>query len=402
MNPKQPVKLSKNERRVLCGILGKPTATDKELADYLSMSQSTLTTIRQRLRGKGFYRLAAAPLMQNLGCEMLALIHTDFNPMVPLEERVQKTSKVVEASPEIFFSVGELQKGFSLSFSKNYTELGKINDARTTVFGGMQLIEKEYPKEMLFPFDASTIYRFLNFAPLVASHLGIKLPGIASADSSSEFRQSAPLSLSGTEKRVYHAIIKSPEASFKELSATLGISGKTLSLVKARLEGRGLKSECDNCSLGTIDKSELKSHSGFLKTIAIPDLKKLGLEILALHIIRFNPQNPPSDIVRSTLTTDHDILVILRKFEGLRISAYANYDECEKDRMAMFRYLRGQNYVVDVPFVRTFSLNSVVIIKDFDFAPIVKKILNTPESGARTGGKRGGAAAAENRIGRRG
>ncbi len=357
MNPKQSIKLSKNERRVLCGILGKPTATDKEMADYLSMSQSTLTTIRHRLRGKGYYRLVAAPLMQNLGCEMLALIHTDFNPMVPLEERVQKTSKVVEASPEIFFSLGELQKGFSLSFSKNYTELGKINDARTTVFGGMQLIEKEYPKEMLFPFDASVVHRFLNFAPLIASHFGIKLPGIASGDSPSEFRQSAPVSLSENEKMIYHAIIKSPEASFKELSAALGVSGKTLSLVKARLEKRGL-----------------------LKTIAIPDLKKLGLEILALHIIRFNPQNPPSDIVRSTLTTDHDILVILRKFEGLRISAYANYDECEKDRMAMFRYLREHNYVVDVPFVRTFSLNSVVIIKDFDFASIVRKILGIRES----------------------
>lgn len=355
MNHRPPPKLSKNERKVLCGILAKPSATDRELADYLSMSQSTFTTIRQRLHGRGYYRLAAVPLMQNLGCEMLALIYTDFNPMVPLEERVQKTSKVVEASPEIFFSAGELQKGFSLSFSKNYTELGKINDARTMVFGGMQLIEKEYPKEMLFPFGLSTIYRFLNFAPLVASHFGIKLPGIASADLPAEFRPSVPVVLSENEKRVYHAIVKNPEASFKELSAALGVSGKTLSLVKTKLESRGL-----------------------LKTMAIPDLKKLGLEILALHIIRFNPQNPPSEIVLNTLTTDHDVLVILRKFEGLRISVYPNYDECEKDRMVMFRYLRGQNYVADVPLVRTFSLNSVAIIKDFDFAPIVRKILGVP------------------------
>lgn len=352
--------LSKNEQKALCGILAKPASTDRDLAEYLGMRQSTLTVIRQRLRKKGYYRLLAVPLMQNIGCEMLALIHTDFNPMVPLDERIQKTSKVVEASPEIFFSLGELQKGFSLSFSKNYTELGKINDARTTVFGGMQLIEKEYPKEMLFPFEASTIYRFLNFAPLVASHFGVKLPGIASGDSPAEFRAGAPVSLSDTEKRIYDAIIANPESSFKQLSAALSISVKTISHIKSRLESRGL-----------------------LKTIAVPDLKKLGLEILALHIIRFNPQNPPSDIVRNTLTTDHDILVCLRKFEGLRVSIYPNYDHCERDRMLMFRYLRQHNYVADVPFVRTFSLTSSAVIKDFNFAPAARKILGIREAAAQ-------------------
>jgi DNA-binding CsgD family transcriptional regulator len=321
------------------------------------MRQSTLAVIRQRLRKKGYYRLVAVPLMQNLGCEMLALIHTDFNPMVPLDERIQKTSRVVEASPEIFFSLGELQKGFSLSFSKNYTELGKINDTRTTVFGGMQLIEKEYPKEMLFPFEASTIYRFLNFAPLVASHFGIKLPGVASADSPAEFRPASKINLSETERRVYYEMARSAESSLKEIGARLKLSGKTVSAIKSKLESRGI-----------------------LKTIAIPDLKKLGLEILALHIIRFNPQNPPTEIVRNTLTTDHDILVALRKFEGLRISVYPNYDQCEKDRMSMFRYLREHNYVVDVPFVRTFSLTSVAVIKDFNFAPILKKILDVPDT----------------------
>jgi DNA-binding Lrp family transcriptional regulator len=321
------------------------------------MRQSTLAVIRQRLRKKGYYRLVAVPLMQNIGCEMLALIHTDFNPMVPLDERIQKTSKVVEASPEIFFSLGELQKGFSLSFSKNYTELGKINDTRTTVFGGMQLIEKEYPKEMLFPFEASTIYRFLNFAPLVASHFGIKLPGIASGDFPAEFRAGSHVSLSETEKLVYNAAISKPESSFKELATALALSVKTVSHIKFRLQSRGL-----------------------LKTIAVPDLKKLGLEILALHLIRFNPQNPPTEIVRNTLTTDHDILVSLRKFEGLRISIYPNYDQCEIDRMQMFRYLRQHNYVVDVPFVRTFSLTSSAVIKDFNFAPAARKILGIRET----------------------
>lgn len=345
--------LSQSERRVLCGILANPTATDKHLSQQFGMSQSTFTVIRQRLRRNGYYRLITVPLMQNLGCEMLALIYTDFNPMVPLDIRIQKTRKIVEPSREIFLSIGELEKGFSLSFSKNYTELGKINDARTTVFGEMQLIEKEYPKEVLFPFEISTVYRFLNFAPFFSNHFGIKLPSLS--DSQSDFKPSSPILLSDTEKTVYCSIIENPEASLKEHSVKLGLSTKTISSIRKRLEGYGL-----------------------LKWIAVPDLKKLNIGILALHIICFNPQNPPDETVRMTLVTHNDILAVFRKFEGLRISIYSNYDEYEKDRMHMFRYLREHNYVVDVPLVRAFSLNSVVIIKDFDFSPIVKKMLGSP------------------------
>ena len=136
------------------------------------------------------------------------------------------------------------------------------------------------------------------------------------------------------------------------MSRKTGISGKTLSAVQRRLERRAL-----------------------IKMTAVPNLKKLGLEILAVHLIKFNPQKPPDDASREFLVSNHDILAVSRRFEFLKISVYPDYNECEKDKMQAFRYLRQHNYIVDAPLVKTFGLSSSVVLKDFDFAPIVKKIM---------------------------
>ena len=82
-----------------------------------------------------------------MGCEMLVAIYTHFSPLIPLLERVEITGKTIEVFEEIFFSIGEQDKGFSLSLSKDYATIGRINDIRTQTFGGRGLLEEEYPND---------------------------------------------------------------------------------------------------------------------------------------------------------------------------------------------------------------------------------------------------------------
>jgi len=106
-----------------------------------------------------------------MGCKMLVVIYTNFSPLIPLEERVKITGKTIEVFDEIFFSAGEQDKGFSLSLSQDYATIGKINDIRTQTFGGRGLLEEEYPSMVVFPFEISKVYRFLDFAPLLKNSL---------------------------------------------------------------------------------------------------------------------------------------------------------------------------------------------------------------------------------------
>ena len=163
--------LTSKEKLMLYGLVKYPTLTDKKLSDKLKIKQSTVTSIRNRLKDKGYFRKLIIPRLQNMGCQMLVSIYTSFSPLIPLEERVVITGEAIEVFEEIFFSVGEQDKGFSLSLSKDYATIGKINDIRTQTFGGRGLLEEEYPNMVVFPFDISRVYRFFDFSPLLKKAL---------------------------------------------------------------------------------------------------------------------------------------------------------------------------------------------------------------------------------------
>ncbi len=167
--------LTKKEKLMLYGLVRYPQLTDKQLSEKLDLKHSTVTSIRHRLKENEYLRKLIIPKLQSMGCEMLVVIYTNFSPLIPLEERVEITGKAIEVFDEIFFSVGEQDKGFSLSFSKDYATIGRINDIRTQTFGGRGLLEEEYPNMVVFPFEISKIYRFFDFAPLLRNSFELNL-----------------------------------------------------------------------------------------------------------------------------------------------------------------------------------------------------------------------------------
>ena len=109
----------------------------------------------------------------------------------------------------------------------------------------------------------------------------------------------------------------------------------------------------------------------------MPNLAKLGFEILAFYHIKFNPQNPPSleeDGV-IPLKNKSTIFMASRVFETVMLSVYRNYEEYSRDKTRIIQFLKGKNWLLEDPVVRTFGLNKLVVLKDFKFAPIVRKIL---------------------------
>ena len=194
--------LTQKEKLMLYGIAKYPNLTDKQLSQVLKLKQSTVTSIRNRLKNYGYFRKLIIPRLQNMGCQMLVSIYTSFSPLIPLEERVDITGSAIEVFEEIFFSVGEQDKGFSLSLSKDYATIGKINDIRTQTFGGRALLEEEYPNMVVFPFDISKIYRFFDFSPLLKKSFNLELVDQEDVINLA-FRHTKDVKLTDTEKNVF-------------------------------------------------------------------------------------------------------------------------------------------------------------------------------------------------------
>ncbi|UCF12503.1 MAG: helix-turn-helix domain-containing protein [Thermoplasmatales archaeon] len=345
--------LTKKEKLMLYGLVKYPELTDKQLSEKLDLKHSTVTSIRHRLKENEYLRKLIIPKLQSKGCEMLVVIYTNFSPLIPLEERVEITGKAIEVFDEIFFSVGEQDKGFSLSLSKDYASIGKINDIRTQTFGGRGLLEEEYPNLVVFPFEISKIYRFFDFSPLLKDCFKLDLEtesGIENVD----FGSIEDVVFSDTEKNVYCILTGYPELSDSDVGRELGVSRHTISRLRRKFK-----------------------ESNLMSSIILPNYVKLGFEILAFYHIRFDPRNPPNMENDETagLMSDSTVFLASRRFEAVLISIYKDYDDYKSDMMKVMQILKENQWIAEDPRIRTYSLGTMVFIKDFKFAPIASKIV---------------------------
>lgn len=343
--------LTKNEEKVLYGLVKYPGLNDSELSSIMGVKLSTLTSIKRRLFDQGFFRKLTVPMLNYLGCELLAVIYTQFNPVIPLEERIKTTEKTIEVFEEIFFSAGEQEKGFSISLSKNYTNIGKINEIRTETFGKAGLLENEYPTEVIFPFETSHINRFFDFSRILKKVFSLDHIENIEPDAN-WFDHLDYIELTDKEKKVYSAIVEYPNDTTQQLGETVGLSRHTISRMKKHFFEENL-----------------------LRNIALPNLNKLGFEILSFCHLKFNPHKLPSKEDICNLDTASTIFLAIRGFEIIMISAYPGYQDYKEDKMRKIRFLKENDFISYTPLIRKYMFERLVIIKDFDFAPIAKKIL---------------------------
>ena len=345
--------LTNKEKLMIYGLVKYPNFTDKQLSKKLKLNHSTVTSIRNRLRENEYIRRLIIPHLQNMGCQMLVIIYTNFSPLIPLEERVEITGKTIEVFEEIFFSIGEQDKGFSLSFSRDYATVGKINDIRTQTFGSRGLLEDEYPSMVVFPFDISKIYRFFDFSPLIKKSLNLKIEGNENIINLA-FKHTKNVDFSDTEKNVFCMMISYPEMSDSNIGREIGVSRHTVSRLRRGFEEKNL-----------------------IRKISFPNLQRLGFEILAFYHIRFDPRNPP-DIENddtALLMSDSTVFFACRMFEAVMISVYKDYDDYKSEMVKVMQILKENRWIAQDPIIKTYGLNTMIFIKDFKFAPITHKIV---------------------------
>jgi len=353
INNMNQFELTNKEKLMLFGLVKYPELTDKELSKKLDLKHSTVTSIRLRLKKKEYLRKLIIPKLQCMGCEMLVVIYSHFSLLIPLPERIDITGKTIEVFDEIFFSVGEQDKGFSLSLSKDYATIGRINDIRTQTFGGRGLLEDEYPNLVIFPFEISKIYRFFDFAPLLNYSFNLDFEQEVKIENIN-FGTKGDVIFSDTEKNAYCMLISYPELSDSEIGRELGVSRHTISRLRRKFEDTNLMGK-----------------------LTLPNIVRLGFEILGFYHISFDPRNPPNmdDDEAVSLMSDSTVFFASRRFEAVMISIYKNYDDYKTDVMRIMQILKENQWIAEDPLIRTYSLSTMAFIKDFKFAPFASKIV---------------------------
>jgi len=118
------MKLTEKAKKVLYSIVAHPDATDEELGDLNHIKRSTVTAIRNKLLKENYYKEYNVPDFEQIGCEFLAVMHSDYNPLTPFEARKEQAQEVKNFFKYVYGLSTDTERVI-LSTERNYTEFSK-------------------------------------------------------------------------------------------------------------------------------------------------------------------------------------------------------------------------------------------------------------------------------------
>lgn len=328
----QQIGLNEREKLILTAITNHPSYTDQELAGVTGTKRSTITSIRNRLKRDGWYKLHVLPSLTALGFECLHLMYKQ-NPGVSLRE-----FKEVKSAPHCFYAMESPQCNLLMCAYKN------VKTAHKTI---TEALQNEEVKRLMtgmqqarFLSPTSDIYAFFDFAPVLNNLFGYS------------FEQSRmepeEMELSKNEQEVMYAIVRNPEADNDQIQRLTRLSKPTIIKIKRKL-----------------------FETGLLRYVVVPNLKKLG--VIYGSVIYKDVRSPNYDYSRFNKVLAEGKQTFLgvsgiEQFIGMSI--YRDYKTLEHMALKQINHFQERFQTLESPELIHFREPKV---HKFDFAGLLKQ-----------------------------
>ena len=349
-------KLNYNESLVLYGLVKYPLLNDRELADKLKLKMTTVTAIKNRLKQNKYYTTIRVPILRHYEIELFTVILIKFSGIVSEEDLVKNLGPLIQNIPEFFYGGIEGGNGFGLGFAQNYSELLSTIEHLSKGVRGEGYVENVNPpmkRLAIFPLKNAVFFNFFDFSNILKREYKLKLD-----DEQDESMISLPkpkdTSLTTIEKRVLYGLVNYPELPDSKIADKINVTRQVISKLKKTFEDDGL-----------------------IKTIRIPDLLKLGYEILVLGHNHHNPLTPLEkrkkgiEMVISELPL---ILLISTNLESFAISPVKNFVEFQKLKNKVISFYKKEKFFITEPAIHMFSISNLTFARTHFYGPLIKKI----------------------------
>lgn len=346
------VQLTEKEKTTLYGLVRYPNLNDRELSEKIEEKLSTVTAIRRRLRENDYFVRKRIPFTHNLGCELLAIGYGKFNTNIDDETRREFCKKELQKHPNIFLNIDSRGMGFFMCMTRNYTEVKKIIDGFQYFATKHNLIGDDHWTFAIFPFEVSKILNCFDYSTILRKLFGID----DKADPVSlEYEKRREVSLSNKEKSVYYGLVRYPELHDNTVAKKVGASRQAVSNMSKRF---------------------LKEN--LLQTARIPNLEKLGYEIIALAHTNFNPRTPLKERkkgIEMMVSEVPQFFMVSGNFENILLAAAKDYEDFNNMKNRVLSFYGKHSFITGEPRIYLFSLKETDFVRNFDFAPVVKMAL---------------------------
>ena len=350
--------LSKNGKLVLYGLVKYPSLPDYEICKKIGLKKSTFSIIKKKLKENRYYTTIRTPILQHIGCELLVVSYVQLNRKTKIEERLTITREMLDRLLESFYNVSESNQAVTISISKNITDFLKSFAPIIQIYDEHDFFDREGFIHVFFPFELTTIFNFFIFSPLLDRLFGLGLEKTQEKiDVYSEkvkcrvkYRD-----MSDLEKKVYYGLVKYPDLPDYKFAEQLSTTRSTVMKMKERFYAEKL-----------------------MRTTRMVNMKKLGLEILALTHSKFNPKKPihtRGEGIKNIIQMQTPFFNISSDLENVMLTAYKNFEDYHKIHERVTRYYVQNDVLREEPKTLLLSIPSMTIIKHHMYVPLVKKIL---------------------------
>jgi hypothetical protein len=116
-----------------------------------------------------------------------------------------------------------------------------------------------------------------------------------------------------------------------------------------------------------------------MRTTCIPDIKKLGMNILAFTHSKFNSkvsQTKRDEYLKYTIRSYPTIFHISRNIESMSIAIFKNFREYQESQDELNKYRIENEFLKTEPKTLLLSIPRMTKIKNHTYAPLANKILS--------------------------
>ncbi|MFW9929303.1 MAG: hypothetical protein ACFFD1_07920, partial [Candidatus Thorarchaeota archaeon] len=215
-------------------------------------------------------------------------------------------------------------------------------------------------KYHVFPFETTQFVRFFSYGPLISKLFELESEienktEIRPDDDFLEYDEGQEkIRLSQSERKVFNGLLEFPDKSNRALAEEINVSKNTLAAIKKNFLEKKI----------TLPR-------------VIPNLTKLGIKLMILVNGTFNSETTISQRQKGIKKVDETlspILLLVKDLEFLILFATRNFEDYHQQITEVLQSFSELALVSDHQ-VTFFSLPHGRILKNFEFLPLVEKLL---------------------------
>jgi DNA-binding MarR family transcriptional regulator len=344
--------LSIGEKSVLQGLARWPSFDDRRLAEALGARPSTVTAVRSRLEKRCLFRRAYLPSINALGAGVICVSHGIVAPesLAGLKRALGRGLFPADGC-DSFLALAAPFGWLEMGAFRDYSGARQRGDGMPRVLEGLPGGAAGPAARSVLPVELVLFHNFFDFAPLLSRHFRPR-----EAVCGPRPVPAAPARrLSPVERLSLYGLVKRPGAADRETAGELGVSRQAVARARRLLVEEGL-----------------------LIPSVVPDLRRLGLGLLALFHFRFSARAGPEAVnaaVGRILGSVPHFFAISAGAELVVLGAYRDLASFEKETLREPPAAGAAGPLEGAPNVRTLLLDDAVFARDLDFVPFVKAAL---------------------------